>query len=427
MPLAVEPGLEILDAFSLELVFLGAAMLLAIGALSRQGERPFSASLVYLALGLVAGALIGAFELTWIDPFGDSAVVEHVAELTLVVALFASGLKIERRPSFSGWRGVIVLIAVVMPLTIAAVAAYGVLAMGLSLGAAIALGAILAPTDPVLAGDVGVGPPGEPGHGDARFNLSAEASLNDGLASPFVLVGVFVLQQGTGGWLADWLLADVAYSVIGAVVLGAAGGYGLAALAAWMRRRDLLSPELDGFLVIGGVLVVYGATDALDTYGFLAVFVAGMAFRRYEFGHEYNRRAHDGAEVATNFLELGSILLLGSLVSLPVLGEPGLAGWLLPPLLLVLVRPAAVVLLLGRRRGRSMPLGERAFVGWLGVKGIASIYYVAFVLEQHVLSTAEATTVFWTVAVCVIVSIAVHGVTQSAATRRLLEQTDEGA
>ena len=424
-PMAVEPGFEVPDTFSLELLFLGAAMLLAIGALSRQRGRPFSASLVYLVLGLAAGALIGAFDIAWIDPFDDSVVIEHVAELALVVALFASGLKIERRPSFRGWRAVLILLGLAMPLTIAAVAAYGVLAMGLSLGAAIALGSILAPTDPVLAGDVGVGAPGEGERGDARFNLTAEASLNDGLASPFVLIGVFVLQEGTGGWLGGWLLADVLYSIVGAVAIGAAAGYGLAVLAAWMRGRDLLSPELDGFLVIGAVLVVYGVTDALDTYGFLAVFAAGMAFRRYEFEHEYNRRAHDGAEVATNFLELGTILLLGSLVSVSALGEPGFAGWLLPPLLLLLVRPLTVVGLLSAL-DRSMPLRERAFVGWLGVRGIASLYYAAFVLDQQILRAPEAATLFWSVAFCVIVSIGLHGVSQSAVTRRLLGPRGEG-
>lgn len=416
-PLAVEPGFEVFDAFSLELLFLGVAMLLAIGALSRQGERPFSASLVYLALGLVAAVLIRLFDVSWISPIEDASVLEHLTELALVVALFAAGLRIERPLRYRQWRVVLVLIGVVMPLTIALVATYGMLAMGLSVGAAIVLGAILAPTDPVLAGDVGVGPPGEGEHGGARFNLSAEAGLNDGLASPFVLFGVFVLQEGGISWIGSWLIADVAYSVGVAAVVGAAAGYGTAALAARMRGRDLLSPELDGFLVIGAVLLVYGATNAIDTYGFLAVFAAGIAFRRYEAAYEYDRRAHDGAEVATNFLELAVILVLGSLVTFSALDEPGVTGWLLAPLLLVIVRPALVLAFTSRSR---MSLAERVFIGWLGVRGIATIYYVAFVLERDLLAPNEATTLFWTVVICVIASITVHGATQTFATRRLL-------
>jgi sodium/hydrogen antiporter len=392
-------------------------MLLAIGALSRQQEHPFSATLVYLLLGLLAAALIGLLDVTWIDPFEDASTVEHLAEVALVVALFGAGLKIERKPGIRGWRAVIVLLGLVMPLTIAALAVYGTLVMGLSLGAAIALGSILAPTDPVLAGDVGEAPPGEPERGDASFNLTAEAALNDGLASPFVLIALFVLQQDGIGWLGDWLASDVAYSVLVGVATGAAAGYGVAALAAWMRARELLSPELDGFLIVGSVLLVYGATNAIDAYGLLAVFAAGIAFRRYEFGHEYNRRAHDGAQVATNFLELAVILMLGSLVTSAALSAPGVAGYLLAPLLLFLVRPIAVLGLLSASR---MSLHERAYVAWLGVRGIASVYYAAFVLEQGVLTDGEASTVFWTVVFCVIASIAVHGVTRDLAIRRLV-------
>jgi NhaP-type Na+/H+ or K+/H+ antiporter len=408
------------EGFPLVLLFIGVAMLLAIAALSRERERPFSATLVYLVLGIVGAVLIALFELPWIDPLEDPAPLEHLAELALVVALFGAGLKIERRFTFAGWRSVIVLLAVVMPLTIAAVAAYGTAIMGLSLGGAILLGSILAPTDPVLAGNVGEGPPGEPTAGNARFNLTAEAAFNDGLASPFVLLGLFVLQVDGLGWVGGWLLVDVAYAVGVGVALGAAIGYGLAALAARMRRRELLLPELDGFLIVGAVLVVYGATDAIDAYGLLAVFVAGIAFRRYETEHEYNRRVHDGAEVATNFLELAVILVLGSLVTLAALPEPGVAGWLLPPLLIVVLRPAAVLGLL--RSSSGMSLRERGFVAWLGVRGIASIYYVAFVLAEGALGPAEGGTILWTVVFCVIVSIAAHGVTQTVVTRRLLAE-----
>lgn len=416
-PPAVAPGFELFNTFAVELVFLGVVLLLAIGALSRQGGRPFSASLVYLALGLVAAVLIQAFGLDWISPLEDAALLQHLTELALTVALFATGLKIERSLSLRGWRAVIVLIVLAMPLTIALVSAYGVLAMGLPLGAAIALGGMVAPTDPVLAGDVGVGAPGEEKRGDARFNLTGEAGLNDGLASPFVLIGVFALTEDGAGWLTEWLAADLLWSVVAAALFGAAAGYGVAAMASWMRRRELLSGDLDGFLVIGAVLLIYGVADAFDTYGFLAVFAAGMAFRRYEFEGDYNRRAHDGAEVASNFLELAVILLLGSVVTVAALEEPGLAGWLLAPVLLLLVRPALVVALLWPAR---MSLAERSYVGWLGVRGIATIYYAAFVLEEGVLAEGDRATVFWTAAFVVIVSIAVHGVSQSLVTRRLL-------
>src|SRR5918992_6265200 len=169
MPLASNPGLDLLDPFSVELFFAGVALFAAIGALSYEGERPFSASIVYLALGLLAAVAVNLLDVRWIDPFEDTALLEHLTEVALVVALFASGLRISDSPTWGRWRGVVVLIVIVMPLTIAGVAAFGVWAMGLPLAVAVLLGSALAPTDPVLAGGVGLAAPGERGEeSDAR-------------------------------------------------------------------------------------------------------------------------------------------------------------------------------------------------------------------------------------------------------------------
>ena len=114
-----------------------------------------------------------------------------------------------------------------------------------------------------------------------------------------------------------------------------------------LRDRELLSDELDGWLAIAAVLVIYGATEAVSAYGFLAAFAGGVAFRRYEHGHEYNRRVHDGAETVEKFGELALILLLGSSVTLAGLQAPGWTGWLLAPALLLVIRPASVAAALG--------------------------------------------------------------------------------
>lgn len=416
---AVAPGFDLPDAFSVGLLFAGIALFAAVGALSSEHERPYSASLVYLALGLVAAAAVSVFDLDWIDPFADAKLLEHLTEIALTIALFAGGLTIQWSPAWRQWRNVALLIGVVMPLTIAAAAAFGMLALGLSLGAAVALGSILAPTDPVLAGSVGTRPPGEE-TGDespARFDLTAEASLNDGLASPFVLLGIFILEHEGEGWIGDWLLADVVYAVGAALAVGALAGYWLGAVAERMRERDLLASELDLLAVIGAVLAIYGATNALDMYGLLAVFAAGVGFRHYEAGHEYDKRAHEGAVVAENFFELAVILVLGSLVTLDGLGEPGVAGWLLGPLLILLVRPALVLGVLVRS---ARPFRERLFLSWFGVKGVASIYYAAYLIGHGPLSPADERLVLWTTVAAVTTSVVVHGITGSAVSRRLL-------
>ncbi len=395
-------------------------MFAAIGALSNQGERAFSASLIYLGLGLVAALVIRTFDIPWLDPVDDAEIVERLAEFALVVALFSTGLKLDRRLSWREWASVIRLLGIVMPLTIAAIALFGSLAMGLPVAVAIVLGAALAPTDPVLAGDVGVGPPGEEDEREPHFAVTAEAGLNDGLAFPFVNLGLFLAVAGReGGWVAEWLLADVVYAVVVGLALGAVGGWLLAAAVLRLRARGLLARDFDGWVAVGAVLVLYGAAELAGGYGFLAAFAGGLGFRRYERDHEVNERVHQGAEVVEKFSELAAILLLGSMVTVAGWAEAGWAGAALAPLLLLAIRPLAVFA--GFVGSRVEPR-ERAFLAWFGVRGVGSLYYAAAAIASGLLTVQEAQTVFWAIAVCVVASIVVHGISGAPFARRLIER-----
>jgi NhaP-type Na+/H+ or K+/H+ antiporter len=418
-PLALAPGFGPITAFAALVVFLGFVVLAAGRALTLEGEEnAYSASVVYLALGLAAAAVIHALDLQWIDPFEDARLIEHLTELALVVALFASGLTINRALRWREWRAVAGLLGLVMPLTIAAGAWFGAAAMALPLGAAVALGAILAPTDPVLAGTIGLGPPGDTREeSDARFNLTAEAALNDGLVSPFVLLGALIIDRGGSEWLGEWVAADLVYATVMALAFGALAGHAFGSFIKWVQPRHILAPELDGFLVLGTVFAVYGLAELLDAYGLVAVFVAGVFFRRYEIEHAYNVRLHRSATIAKHFAELGVIVLLGTLVTGDAFGAPGLAGWLIAPFLILVVRPLGVLLVLSRS---TMSLRERIFLAWFGVKGVAAVYYVTFLIGQGFLPAADQTQLFWTVAFAVMLSIVVHGIGATAITRRLL-------
>jgi NhaP-type Na+/H+ or K+/H+ antiporter len=417
--LAASSGFGGGDPYAIGLLFAGLAVFAAIGALSHEGDRAFSASLIYLLLGLLAAVAIGLFDLDWLDPLEDSKLFEKLAELAVIIALFGTGLKLDRELTWKAWATPTRLLVIAMPLTIGAMFLYGHAVMGLSLGAALALGAILAPTDPVLAGDIGVGPPGDEDEHEPNFSLTGEAGLNDGLAFPFVFLAIFVAEEGGTSWLPEWLLADVVYAIAVGWVLGALLGAGMAALAVRLRDRELLSPAFDGWLAIAAVLVIYGVVELLGGYGFLAAFLGGLGFRRYERNHEYNERVHAGAEVVEKFGELAVVLLLASTITFGGLGEPGLAGWVFVPVALLLIRPVSVLLSL---IGTRLPRRERLFVAWFGIRGVGSLYYAAVIVGLGVLDDGEARTVYWTAALCIVVSIVVHGISAVPLRRRWLRR-----
>lgn len=414
--LAAGPGFSGGDAYAAAQLFIGLVVFAAVIALSREGGRAFSPAMVYLLLGAVAAGLARALGVHWLNPAEDAQTIERLSEFAVIVALFGAGLKLDRPLRWRRWSSTARLILIVMPLTIAAVATFGTIVMGLSIGAAIVLGAALSPTDPVLASDVQVGPPGEVQEQEPQFALTSEAGLNDGVAFPFVILGTFVAVKGGTAWFSEWLAADMVYGIAVGLGLGAAAGYLIAVGARWLRDRGWLLGRFDGWLALAAVLAVYGATELVGAYGFLAAFASGLGFRRHAMGGESHGRIHAGADTVEKVTELALVLLLGSLVTWAGLAAPGVAGWLLAPLLLLAIRPLAT---LGAFARSSVPLRERAFIGWFGIRGIGSLYYAAVVVHAGVLDEPEALRVFWSVVVLTGASILVHGVTATSLTRRV--------
>jgi NhaP-type Na+/H+ or K+/H+ antiporter len=419
--IAAAEGFSFADPYAIGLLFAGLVLFTAIWILSSHRRRSFSPAAVYLLLGALASGGLHLLGIDLLDPVEQSELIERLAEFAVIVALFGAGLRIDRKLGWSRWRSTILLIVVVMPLTIAAVTLFASAFMGLSLGAAIILGACLAPTDPVLARDVQVGPPGEGDRAETNFALTSEAGFNDGLAFPFVFLGVFVAAEGGTGWFVEWLAADVVYAIAMGILIGAFGGQAIGRGADWFRKHGWLHPGLDGWVAMAAVLALYGLTEILGGYGFLAAFAGGLSFRRYEWDNEAHDRVHTGADLLENVTELGMVLLLGSTVTIAGLASPGLAGWLLVPVLLLLIRPAAVMLAFSRS---AVSRQERLLIGWFGIRGIGSFYYAAVAINAGVLTTGEIGVLYWTIIACVGASILIHGVTARPAMATLSADRD---
>lgn len=422
MSLSATPGFSFADPYAVGLAFGGLVLFAAIWALSSQNKRAFSPAAVYLVLAAVASAGLHLLGVDLLDPIEDAGLIERLAEFAVIIALFGAGLRLDRHLGFREWRSTFLLIVIVMPLTIAMVAGFANLFMGLSAGAAIILGAALAPTDPVLARDVKVGGPGEGDGQETRFALTSEAGFNDGLAFPFVFLGIFIAGEGGTGWVTEWLTADVAYAIAGGLVIGSAGGWLIGSGAETLRKRGWLKPAFDGWLALAAVLAIYGVAEIAGTYGFLAAFAGGLAFRRHEWDNESHERVHRGADLAEDITELGMVLIVGSTVTLAGLAAPGLAGWLLVPVLLLVIRPLSVMLAF---TGSPVSMRERKLIGWFGIRGIGSFYYAAVAISAGVLTVDEISSIYWTIIACVGVSILVHGISAGPAMEALEEEVEE--
>ncbi|MFZ3082015.1 cation:proton antiporter [Rhodoferax ferrireducens] len=398
-------------------------------------RSPVTAAMFYLAVGLLVGPSV--LNLFHFNPFKESALLEVLTEVAVLISLFSAGVKMPVPFSFSRWRAPLLLATVSMSMTVALVAAFAYYMLGLPLGAGVLLGAILAPTDPVLATDVQSRHPGD--RDQLRFTLTCEAGMNDGSAFPFVMLGLGMLGlHELGEFNLSWVVVDVLWAVAGGIAIGIVAGVALARLGWKLRRAPHQHELMDDFLGLGLIGVVYGLSVMLNAWGFLAVFFAAVALRQTELKlakaaqhatHECQvpndsdaktgqvnpsgpdleplPTVSEGSLVFKEHLERLSEVVLVLLVG----GTLFLNSWSweavgLALFLFLVARPVSVLLgLLGTRT--TWPI--RGMIGWFGVRGIGSLYYLMYAI-QHGLSEPLALHLIQLTLVVVALSILLHGI-----------------
>ncbi|XAM00234.1 cation:proton antiporter [Phycisphaeraceae bacterium D3-23] len=295
-----------LIVFILGLAFLAAAVLPPL-----LRRVPLSLPMLYVAVGMLLPTLWA--DAPRADPLLRGELTERLSELAVIVALMGAGLKLDRPVGWKRWKLTWRLLGITMPLCILALVLGGWGLMGLTLGGAVILGAALAPTDPVLAASVQVGPPGEKDTSETRFALTSEAGLNDGLAFPFVNLAILLAGAGvTAGGLSGWLAVDVVWKVGAGVGMGWLAGRGLA----WLIFRFTHPGNIiDGFVALAITLVTYGGTELVHGYGFIAVFVAALVFRAQERSHELHRTLHAFVDQIERLLMAGLLMFFGASIT----------------------------------------------------------------------------------------------------------------
>lgn len=415
------------ESFALWAIMIGTLLISIVLSGSLLKRLPLSTAMLYLAAGIALGP--AGWELLRPNPLLHPQFLEHLSEVAILISLFAVGLKLGLPISDRHWRLPLRLVFISMTVTVGLIALIGVFGLGLSVGAAILLGGILAPTDPVLASDVQV--ENAEDRDWLRFSLTGEGGLNDGAALPFVLLGLGLLglhDLGPFAW--RWLVIEVLWAVPAGVLVGVVLGTLIGKLVVYLRSRHRESLGLDEFLALGLMALAYGVALLSEANGFLAVFAAGMALQRVKErdipqspGHASfssttvldcdNDPAHASVymmqgvrgfnEQLERIAEVTVVLVVGAMLSFVPFD---IGVFVFVCVLFIVVRPLSVWLgLLGSRTAAD----QRRLIGWFGIRGIGSVYYLMFAISHGLPSPLAERFITITLTV-VTASVVLHGI-----------------
>jgi len=363
---------------------------------------PLSYALIYL----VCGVLLSPYGFSLIDVRPDAEFLERLTEFVVIISLFSCGLKMSRPLRVWAWNSTVRLIGLLMPITIFAIAAIAHWALGFNWGAAILLGAILAPTDPVLASEVQLSHPHD--RDELRFGLTSEGGLNDALAFPFVYFGLHWLKdEHWQNWLVQWVMVDV----IWAIAVGIGMGILVARAIVWLDKRiQRVRPAdslMEDFVALSIVLLTYSLTELVNGYGFVAVFVAGMVAQFSYRDSDKKASQLEFTETIEKLLEVGTILLLGSLLRIEPMLKFLPQSLLIAGLLFFVIRPVGTWL---STMGEQYNPIRRILFGWFGIRGVGSLYYLFYSFGSG-LEGSVGEQIAWITFMTLVFSVVLHGTT----------------
>ncbi len=394
-----------MNTYILNLLVIG---LLLLGVTLGSGwikRLPLSYALIYLVVGILLGSY--GFGLIKIRP--DTQFLERLTEFIVIVSVFGCGLKINRPLKLWAWQSTIRLIGLLMPISIFALAASVHYILGMGWGAAVLLGAILAPTDPVLASEVQLAHVKD--RDELRFALTSEGGLNDSLAFPFVYFGIYAFQDPNwDNWFQKWVSIDLLWAIASGIIMGIIVSKAVVWIDCTLQKRRSAEDLMEDFIALSTILLTYSLTELVNGYGFLAVFVAGLIMQQSNFSQQDKRLAQlEFTEQVEKLLEVTAIVILGTILLINPMLEYAVQSLLIAGLLFLIIRPFGVWL---STLGGSLPKQTRSLMGWFGIKGLGSVYYLTYALGKGVTGD-PATQITWITYTVVVLSVIVHGISAS--------------
>ncbi len=402
-----------MDSYIISLVIIGIASLAMAWMPSVSKRTGISYSIIYVLLGF----LIHYFfeDLVFINPLREGAITVHITEMVVIISLMGTGLKIDQRFSFKTWRVPFILVSVTMVFCIAIVAFLSNQFLHFDIASAVLLAAALAPTDPVLASDVQVGPPLEKRKDNIRFSLTAEAGMNDGTAFPFTWLAI-ILATSTISFesMGNWFLRDVIYRMVAGIACGIAFGKLLSYFIFYLPQKTNFVIIRDGFVAIAATILVYGLTELLQGYGFIAVFVTAITLRNYEMNDKYHKKLHDFTEQIERILVAIVLILFGGTIAHGILNFLTWQMAVFGMAFVFIIRPFTGMISLFKS---NLHFKERLAISFFGIRGMGSFFYLSFGLYQADFKYARE---LWSlVSFIVILSILIHGLTATSVMKKL--------
>lgn len=365
------------DSFDIHMLYVGLLILVAAILPRLLSKYAVAAHVIYLGLGYCFFLLPLNIEKP--DLIEDIWWVKRLSEIAVIISLTSAGLKLDNPFKKVTWKYSWRLLVFTMPLTMIFTFALGFWVFGFALASAILLAAAIAPTDPVLAGELQTSAPDKKDTSPTRLALTTEAGVNDGVAFPFVYLamGVVILGTSSINWLWSWFVMDVLYKLVVAVFIGAVTGWGIAKLLFELVGTSKPLRLTTGILAISLTILPYALGQIAISYGFIAVFVAAAVFKNYEKKHEYQKFLHDFSEEIERVLVAGLFILIGGYLSFGFFEELDWPLAVFALILILIVRPVCGYIGLW---GTDLLKQQKFTLSFYGIRGVGSLYYVSFAI-----------------------------------------------
>jgi NhaP-type Na+/H+ or K+/H+ antiporter len=392
------------DTYILDLFVIGLLLLFVTLGSGWIGRLPLSYALIYL----IAGILLSPYGFNLIRIRPETEFLERLTEFVVLISLFSCGLKMNRPLKVWAWSSTLRLIGFLMPICIFAVAAIAHGFLNLDWGTAILLGAILAPTDPVLASEVQLAHSDD--HDELRFGLTSEGGLNDALAFPFVYFGLHWLEnENWQQWFTTWVAVDVIWAIAAGLTMGIVVARTVVWIDKWIQKKRAVDTLMEDFVALSLVLLTYSLTELVNGYGFLSVFVAGMVARNSYRNPEKHSSQIEFTETFEKLLEIATILLLGALLRVEPILRFGPQALIIAGALLFVIRPVGAWISTIGENYRPM---RRWLFGWFGIRGVGSLYYLCYALGKG-LKGEVGEQIAWITFITIVISVIVHGISST--------------